>query len=73
MDKPFDLIKFVDDRPGHDFRYSLDSSNIRTNLNWSENTSFDNGLRKTVDWYLANTDLWKDLSPDILKSMPWKN
>ena len=73
MDKPFDLIKFVDDRPGHDFRYSLDSSNIRTDLNWSENTSFDNGLRKTVDWYLANTDLWKDLSPDILKSMPWKN
>ena len=73
MDKPFDLIKFVDDRPGHDFRYSLDSSKIRSELNWSENTNFDEGLEKTVEWYLSNPNWWKNTSQDILKPMPWKN
>ena len=73
LNKPQDLIKFVDDRPGHDFRYSLDSSKIRSELNWSENTKFDDGLKKTVDWYLSNPSWWKDVSQDILKPMPWKN
>ena len=73
LDKPQDLIKFVEDRPGHDFRYSLDSSKVRSELNWSENTNFDDGLKKTVDWYLSNPRWWQNISQDILKSTPWKN
>ena len=73
LDKPQDLIKSVEDRPGHDFRYSLDSSKVRSQLNWSENTNFDDGLKKTVDWYLSNPKWWQNISQDILKSTPWKN
>ena len=73
LDKPQDLIKSVEDRPGHDFRYSLDSSKVRSELNWSENTNFDEGLKKTVDWYLSNPRWWQNISQDILKSTPWKN
>ncbi len=73
LDKPQDLIKSVEDRPGHDFRYSLDSSKIRSELNWSENTNFDECLKKTVDWYLSNPAWWQNISQDILKSTPWKN
>ena len=73
LNKPEDLIKYVEDRPGHDFRYSLDSSKIRSELNWSENTNFDDGLKKTVDWYLSNPAWWQNISQDILKSTPWKN
>ena len=73
LNKPEDLIKYVEDRPGHDFRYSLDSSKIRSELNWSENTNFDEGLKKTVDWYLSNPAWWQNISQDILKSTPWKN
>ena len=73
LNKPQDLIKSVEDRPGHDFRYSLDSSKVRSQLNWSENTNFDDGLKKTVDWYLSNPAWWQNISEDILKSTPWKN
>jgi len=73
LDKPQDLIKSVEDRPGHDFRYSLDSSKVRSQLNWSENANFDDGLKKTVDWYLSNPAWWQNISQDILKSTPWKN
>ena len=73
LDKPQDLIKSVEDRPGHDFRYSLDSSKVRSQLNWSENINFDDGLKKTVDWYLSNPAWWQNISQDILKSTPWKN
>jgi len=49
-----DLISFVDDRPGHDQRYAIDSTKISKELDWSPKESFDTGLRKTVDWYLSN-------------------
>jgi len=45
-----DFISFVEDRPGHDFRYALDSSKIRE-LGWCPKTNFDEGLKKTVRWY----------------------
>jgi dTDP-glucose 4,6-dehydratase len=48
------LIAFVADRPGHDQRYATDSSKIRRELGWSPSESFDTGLRRTVEWYLAN-------------------
>ena len=49
-----DLITFVTARPGHDFRYSIDSSKIMKDLNWKPATGFDKGIRKTIDWYLNN-------------------
>jgi len=50
------LINLVEDRPGHDFRYAIDSSKIRNQLNWRPLQTFETGLRKTVDWYLKNID-----------------
>ena len=47
MDKSEDLIEFVEDRPGHDFRYSLNSKKISDELGWKRNTNFDEGIRKT--------------------------
>ena len=54
-----DLIRFVDDRPGHDLRYAIDASKVRNELGWAPRETFESGLRKTVDWYLANTE-WRD-------------
>ena len=73
MNKSEDLIEFVEDRPGHDFRYSMDSSKIRTELGWKNKMKFDDGLKKTVDWYLSNKDWWKNIVKDSLNQTPWKN
>ena len=51
-----DLITFVTDRPGHDFRYAIDSSKIQKELGWHPQETFESGLHKTVEWYLANRD-----------------
>ena len=51
-----ELIEFVEDRPGHDFRYSLDISKIKKELNWQPQETFETGIRKTVKWYLENKD-----------------
>jgi dTDP-glucose 4,6-dehydratase len=73
MGKSADLIEFVEDRPGHDFRYSLDSSKIKKYLGWSVKTDFDEGLEKTIKWYLSHADWWKNLPNKILNTTPWKN
>ena len=73
LNKPEDLIEFVEDRPGHDFRYSLESKKIRKELSWSESTSFEKGLEKTVDWYLSNKDWWENIFEQALNPTPWKN
>ena len=54
-----DLICYVDDRPGHDRRYAIDSSKIQSTLNWRPKESFDTGLKKTVKWYLDNPQWWE--------------
>ena len=51
-----DLITYVKDRPGHDVRYAIDASKIKADLGWVPQESFETGLRKTVEWYLNNTD-----------------
>ncbi|ATH79334.1 dTDP-glucose 4,6-dehydratase [Halomonas sp. NyZ770] len=54
-----DLITFVTDRPGHDVRYAIDASKIERELGWKPQETFETGLRKTVEWYLANETWWK--------------
>ncbi len=49
-----ELITYVEDRPGHDVRYAIDSNKIKTNLGWSPIENFESGIFKTVQWYLAN-------------------
>ena len=73
MNKSKDLIVFVEDRPGHDFRYSLNSSKIRNELGWSNKTSFDLGLECTISWYMDRLDHWKNIPEITLNSTPWKN
>ena len=55
------LISYVDDRPGHDFRYAIDNSKIKNDLGWSPKYSFENGLSKTIDWYCNNKKWYQDL------------
>ena len=73
MNKPENLIEFVEDRPGHDLRYSLDSTKIRDQLGWKIKTAFDDGLKKTVQWYLDNPELLNNISSTVLDSTPWKS
>jgi len=54
LSKPFALIQFVRDRPGHDFRYALSTNKIKKELGWQAKTKFKEGLKRTVAWYLAN-------------------
>lgn len=61
-DKPYaDLITYVTDRPGHDARYAIDPTRIRTELGWRPSVTVEEGLRRTVEWYLANEDWWRPL------------
>ena len=71
MNKPETLIEFVEDRPGHDLRYSLDSTKISDQLGWKIKSSFGEGLEKTVQWYLDNPELLNNVS-SVLDPTPWK-
>ncbi len=73
MGKNEDLIEFVEDRPGHDVRYSLDSSKIRRELQWKPKYTLEDALKKTVVWYLANESWWRPLiNEQIIHPEPWK-
>ena len=56
-----ELITFVKDRPGHDFRYAIDSSKLQNKLGWSPKETFETGIRKTIEWYLENITWWQDI------------
>ena len=73
MNKSEDLIEFVEDRPGHDFRYSMTSRKISNELGWKHESNFDEGLKKTVEWYLGNPEIMKDSSTIVQDATPWKN
>jgi len=72
MNKSEDLIEFVEDRPGHDFRYSMDSQKIKKELNWQTKVNFEEGIKKTVNWYLSNREWWKNIVKNSLNQTPWK-
>ncbi|WP_285764925.1 dTDP-glucose 4,6-dehydratase [Biformimicrobium ophioploci] len=61
VEKYTDLITFVKDRPGHDARYAIDAAKIQKELGWTPDESFETGIRKTVEWYLNNTDWWQNV------------
>ena len=61
LGKPESLITYVKDRPGHDRRYAIDPTKIHEELGWLPETPFDEGIRKTVRWYLDHQDWWKHI------------
>jgi len=62
------LITFVTDRAGHDLRYAIDATKLRTTLGWTPSVTFEEGLSKTVDWYLANQDWLNNVTSGNYKS-----
>ncbi len=73
MGKSLDLIEFVEDRPGHDFRYSLDSSKISKEIGWKNKTSFEDGINETIKWYQENKEWCNSIPKSTLQNTPWKN
>ncbi len=73
MGKTEDLIEFVEDRPGHDFRYSMSSKKISKELNWKTKYTFDEGLDDTINWYLNNLEKLDNTSTIISDQTPWRN
>ena len=72
MNKPSDLIEFVPDRPGHDKHYSINSSKIKNEINWSPKFNFDDALKETVNRYLSNKQWWEPLiNEKTLHPQPW--
>ena len=55
------LITYVKDRPGHDFRYAINASKIKNKLNWAPKENFESGIKKTIQWYLENKQWWKSI------------
>ena len=73
LEKPENRLQFGEKRPGEDLRYSLNSSKIRKELDWKPKINFDEGLEKTIEWYISNDDWWKNISQETFSSTPWKS
>ena len=72
MNSSTDMIEFVSDRPGHDKRYSINSSKLENEILWKPKYSFDDALKETVTWYLQNKQWWEPLINDnVLHPQPW--
>lgn len=61
LGKSEDLIKYVTDRPGHDMRYAIDPAKIHKELGWLPATKFNDGIKKTIKWYLDNKAWWQNI------------
>lgn len=61
LGKSEDLITFVTDRAGHDMRYAIDPTKIYNDLGWLPQTKFEDGIKKTIDWYLDNRAWWENI------------
>jgi len=72
LGKPSNMFSHTEDRPGHDFRYSLDSSKIRNALRWKPKFNFCEALKITIRWYLENEYIWKNLTSSSFRKTPWK-
>jgi len=73
LDIPSAELVEVDDRPGHDFRYSLNSEKARRQLGWKPAIEFDAALTRTVNWYREHTSWWRRLATEkVLSELPWK-
>lgn len=73
LDKPTSLVQKVEDRPAHDFRYSLDASKIKREVGWNPRHKFEDALERTVAWYLKNESWWRPLvNEKTLSPTPWK-
>ena len=73
MNKSEDLIEFVEDRPGHDFRYSMNSEKISKELGWKSKVDFEKGIQDTINWSEDHEDYWKDTPSSVFNPTPWKN
>lgn len=72
LNKPESLIKYVTDRPGHDMRYAIDPTKIKTELGWEPTTLFDEGIKKTIKWYLENRVWWENIISGEYKNYYYK-
>ena len=61
LGKPESLITYVTDRPGHDMRYAIDPTKIHSELGWLPETKFEDGIKKTIQWYLNNKSWWQNI------------
>ena len=61
LGKSEDLIEFVEDRKGHDRRYAIDPTFIHDELGWLPETKFEDGIKKTIKWYVDNEEWWQDI------------
>lgn len=68
LGKSEDLIKYVTDRPGHDMRYAIDPTKIKNELGWEPLTLFDEGIKKTIKWYLDNKEWWTNIINEEYKN-----
>ena len=72
LGKSPDFIEHVDDRPGHDKRYSIDCTKIQNEIGWSPTFTFDDALKQTVQWYVRNQSWWESLiDENTLHPQPW--
>jgi len=72
LEKPYSMIEYVGDRPGHDKRYSIDCTKIENQTGWMPKYDFDNALKQTVSWYLENQSWWEPLiDENTLHPQPW--
>ena len=67
MNKSESLIKFVKDRPGHDYRYAMKAEKIKKDLSWEPKVGFEEGIRKTVEWYLSHLNWVKKIEGELRK------
>jgi len=68
LDKPETLIRYVQDRPGHDLRYAIDCSKAERELDWAPKVSFEQGLRETIDWYQEHADWVERIRSGVYRS-----
>jgi len=72
LGKSHDMIEYVDDRPGHDKRYSIDCSKIEKEIGWAPKFKFDDALKDTINWYIQNQSWWEPLVDEkALHPQPW--